>query len=189
MAFPHEIVGADTALGYGRSPLYVGADDGPSADAMQALAGLNQASMAQALGPVAYQNAMLRALAERNASAVITKTPMDSRTLILPFPETTVPAGASRDVQVLPQCLFRGERLLIPSDIAGLVVLDDIRIGTVSQFAAVGPVPGRSFSEVGVGIGTLFDTAEPGYTILLRVRNISGNDITFRATLFGRAVR
>ena len=41
--------------------------------------------------------------------------------------------------------------------------------------------------QAGVGIGTLFDTAEPGYTILLRVRNISGNDVIVRPTLFGIA--
>jgi hypothetical protein len=179
-----EIVGADLALGTGRAGSWLaGADDaGPS---------LNQLhpSLAAALAPIAAQQAFVRELAARNASAVVERTPGDSRTLMVPFPETNIPSGASRDVIALPQFLFRGERLVIPSDIAGLVVLDDIRVGANSQYGASGGVPGRLFSEVAVGVGFLFDTAQPGIQILLRVRNISGNDVMFRASLLGRSVR
>lgn len=195
----HEIIGAlagaDLALGhhYGRhtgASLAIGADGGGSMEQLAAVLSQNP-SLAAALAAPNAQDNLLRAIAGRNARAVIERQPQDSRTLTLPFPETLVPApaGTVREIQVLPQCLFRCERLLIPSDIAGLIVIDDIRVGTVSQFSAIGPVPARAFSEVAVGVGTLFDTAQPGLTITLRVRNISGNDVTFRAVMFGSSVR
>ena len=183
----HDIIGADLALG-SRSRGMVGADDAELANALAVIQS-RAPSLAQALAPQQAQTAMIRELAARNASVVVAREPLDSRTLTLPFPETVINPGVSADVQVLPQTLFRCERFVIPSDNAGSIVVEDIRIGTVSQFSAGGPVPGRCFSEVAVGVGTLYDTAEPGITIVVRIRNISGNQITFRAAMFGRSVR
>lgn len=186
----HDIVGADLALGYRHHSrgLAIGADDAELANALATIQA-RAPSLAQALAPQAAQTAMVRELAARNASVVVAREPLDSRTLTLPFPETVIPANSAATIQVLPQTLFRCERFVIQSDIAGSLVVDDIRIGTQSQFSASGPVPARCFSEVAVGVGTLYDTAEPGITISLSLRNISGNPVTFRAAMFGRAVR
>jgi len=105
--------------------------------------------------------------------------------IVLPFKETVIPPGASVDVIAIPASRFTPQRLLIPSDIAGLLVIEDIRIGVTSQLSGSGPasIPARVFSEVAVGIGCLFDTAEPGMSICLRVRNQSSNEVVFRAVM------
>lgn len=177
MAF-EDIIGADLALG----------DDMSEADALRALLAKlsSEPSLARAMS--GHQNSMLRELAARNASALVERKPQKSREFPLGFPETLVEAAATEDVTAFPQVPFRGERLIVPSDIAGLFAIDDIRVGKNSQLVATGPLPARGFSEVGVGVGVHLDTAQVSQQITLRVRNISGQDATFRAMLIGRAV-
>ncbi len=131
---------------------------------------------------------VLRTLAERNASALVSRTPQKSREFPLGFPETDIAAGATENVVTFPQIPFRGERLLVPSDICGLFSIDDIKVGKNSQLVASGPLPARCFSEVSVGVGLHLDTAQVSQQITLVVRNISGQAATFRAMLIGRAV-
>ena len=167
-SFPYEIIGADLALG----------DEAP---------GNVPPSLAAALA--GHQNAMLRQLAEKNASALVERKPQKSREFPLGFPEVSVPGnGGTADITTQPQVPFRGERLIIPSDIAGNFMIDDIRVGKNSQLVSTGSIPARAFSEVGVGVGIHLDTAQVSQQITLRVRNISGQDATFRAALIGRAV-
>lgn len=174
MAF-QDIIGADLALG----------DDADAARNLLAQISANP-SLAQAMA--GHQGQMLRALAERNASALVNREPTKSREFPLGFPETTIAAGATADVVTFPQIPFRGERLLVPSDIAGLFAIDDIKVGKNSQLVASGPLPARCFSEVSVGVGLHLDTAQVSQQITVRVRNISGQSATFRGMLIGRAV-
>lgn len=147
----------------------------------------------------AFSGALLREIRVAIGLPATPRSPRDTRTIMLPFPETTIPYGASRDIQVLPQSRFRCERLVLAEDIASHVVIDDIRVGTVSQFAAVGPVDGSTFSPDAVGTALILDTVEPGLTVLLRVRSkgtmpeLSGEaetnsgGILFRASMLGAA--
>lgn len=183
MAF-EDIIGADLALA---GVDLVGAEESDAQVLKQLI--LNARAVPNLKAAMAgQQNNVLRALAERNASALVAREPQKSREFPLGFPETDIPAGATREVIVQPQIPFRGERLVIPSDIAGLFSIDDIRVGKNSQFVASSPIPARTFSEVGVGVGLHLDTAQVSQQIVLRVRNISGQDATFRAALIGRAV-
>lgn len=167
MAF-EDIIGADLALG----------DE----------TGVNTLNPSILKAMAGHQEQFLRALAEKNASALVERKPQKSREFPLGFPEVTVPAGGTADITAQPQVPFRGERLIIPSDIAGLFMLDDIRVGKNSQLVSTGSIPARTFTEVGVGVGVHLDTAQVSQQITLRVRNISGQDATFRAALIGRAV-
>lgn len=147
----------------------------------------------------AFSGALLREIRVAIGLSPTAQSHRNTRTLVMPFPETHIPYGASRDVVVLPQARFRCDRLVLAEDIASHVVIDDIRIGTVSQFAAIGPLDGSTFSPDAVGTGVVFDTAEPGLTILLRVRSkgtmpeLSGEAETnsggllFRASMLGTA--
>jgi len=147
----------------------------------------------------AFTGAILREIRIAIGLPATPQPPRDTRTLMLPFPETVIPYGASRDIQVLPQARFRCERLVLAADIAAHVVIDDLRIGTVSQFAAVGPIDGSTFSPDAIGTGIILDTVEPGLTVLLRVRSkgtmpeLSGEAETnsggllFRASMLGAA--
>jgi hypothetical protein len=166
MAF-EDIIGADLALGEETATF--------SPSLIKAMAG--------------HQDQVLRALAERNASALVERKPQKSREFPLGVPETLVAGnGGTEDIVAFPQVPFRGERLLIPSDIAGLFSIDDIRVGKNSQLVTTGPLPARCFSEVSVGVGLHLDTAQVSQQITLRVRNISGQAATFRGMLIGRAV-
>lgn len=167
MAF-EDIIGTDLALGN----LAIGEMD-------------SEAALAKVLEA---NPAVMRELALRNASALVARKPMKSREFPLGFPETTIAAGATADIVAQPQTPFRGERLVVPSDIAGLFSIDDIRVGKNSQLVAFGPLPARAFTEVGVGVGMHLDTCQVSMQIVLRVRNISGQSATFRALLIGRAV-
>ena len=97
-------------------------------------------------------------------------------------PNTTV------DIPSRPQALFRGTRLVIPTSIAASVVIEDIKVGRSSQFVASGSQPGEAFMATATGDNVSLDTAQPGMDITLKITNVSGVAIDFRATLFGDVV-
>jgi hypothetical protein len=114
--------------------------------------------------------------------------PTKWRETFLGFDEVTIPAGASVDVIQQPQVVFRGERLVIPSDIGGQIQLLDVRVGKNSQLAGVGSSPGRTFDEKGQGVRLKMDTAQISQQIVLRVRNTGGAPVVFTATLIGASL-
>lgn len=99
-----------------------------------------------------------------------------------------VAAGAQVNVISQPQVAFRVERLVIPSDIAGSFVVDDLIVGKNSQFANDQPVPARVFDEGGFGVRLRGDTAQVTMNVVLRITNISGAAVRFRACIVGTAV-
>ena len=101
---------------------------------------------------------------------------------------TLIAAGAQASITVRPQIPFRGERLVVPSDIAGSFTIDDIRVGKNSQFVATGSVPARTFQETGVGVRLSLDTCQVSMDLVLVATNISLASARFRATMIGRAV-
>jgi hypothetical protein len=108
-----------------------------------------------------------------------------ARQMPLGFPTTAMTAGLSLNVAATTQVLFRGRRLVIPSDIAASILVNDLRIGKNSQFPSTGPVPGRVFSEAAVGVDLSLDTAQISQSIVLNVTNTSVGAITFNAALLG----
>lgn len=134
------------------------------------------------------QAALAQQLAARHAAMVVPRHATKSREYPLGFPTTTVKAGASQTIQAQPQVPFRGRRLIIPSDIAGSVLLTDIKVGKNSMFPTSNPVPGRAFTELGVGVDLNLDTAQISQIVALSVTNTSLADITFNAALIGTAV-
>ena len=138
------------------------------------------------------------AIAARQGVAVVHQHPRRVRRLILPFNSATLNAagtsGSSQTVIAQPQLLFKGKRLIIPSDIAGALVIDDIKVGAYSQYVsgsggANGPtVPGRAFSEVAMELVLDLDTAQANTQVAMLVRNVSGGQVPFTAALFGIAV-
>jgi len=77
---------------------------------------------------------------------------------------------------------------VIPSDIAGALLVNDLKVGKNSQFATQGPVPARVYSEFGVGVDMNLDTAQISQQISLNVTNTSGAAVTFNAAILGTAV-
>ena len=81
---------------------------------------------------------------------------------------------------------FRGERLIIPADIAVNFTLVDVKVGNLSQLANSTNVPAVVFVENGVGMRLLLDTAQVAMDIALVVANQSDTTLPFRATLIGK---
>ncbi len=125
------------------------------------------------------------------ASSLLTRTaaPTKAREYPLGFlSDAQIAAGAQVRVISRPQIVFRGERLIIPSDIAGQFSINDIIVGKTSQKVSTTPVPGRVFDERGVGVRMAMDTAQISQDIVLDVTNIGGAAATFRAAIIGAAV-
>ena len=93
------------------------------------------------------------------------------------------------DIVVQPQMAFRADRLVVPSAIAPLFVIEDICIGGASQFAGSG-ISAELFDPSTIDSGLRMDTAGPATAIRFRVRYI-GKDprgARFTAALLGRSV-
>ncbi len=102
--------------------------------------------------------------------------------------EGNVQPGAIANIRQQPQVPFRGERLIVPSDIAGSFHLVDLKIGKNSQLVSPGNIPARGFSETAVGVRLLMDTAQVSQIITLSVQNVSGAALPFSALMVGVAV-
>jgi hypothetical protein len=136
--------------------------------------------------------ALMNAIAERRAMAgalLHDRSPTKSREYPLGFASlTAIAAGASARITARPQVPFRIDRLVVPSDLAGLFTIDDVKVGKNSQFAAEGSLPARIFQENAVGVCLKGDTAQISMDVTLNVTNISGAAAFFRAGIIGPAV-
>lgn len=102
--------------------------------------------------------------------------------------EANVAAGATVTVTTQPQIPFRVERLVVPSDLAGSFVVEELTVGKNPQLAAVVGVPARVFDERAVGVRLRGDTAQVSQNVSLRITNISGAPVRFRACVIGASL-
>ena len=134
------------------------------------------------------QGQMAQQIAQRDAVLVRQRNASRARQFPLGFPTTVLAAGASAVITTQPQVTFRPRRLVIPSDIAGSILVNDLKVGKNSMFPSANPIPGRMFTEVGVGVDLQLDTAQISQAISLNVTNTSGGSITFNAGVIGDAI-
>ena len=124
-----------------------------------------------------------------NAVVVRENMPTKSRIYPLGFDSTVVvPPGVQATINSQPQVTFRVERLVVPSDFGGSFVLDDFIVGKNSQFANEVAVPARIFDERAEGVRLRGDTAQTSQNVVLKVTNVSGAGIRFRAAVIGTAL-
>lgn len=105
-----------------------------------------------------------------------------ARTYPLGLGTTALVANATAVITVNPQLPFKLMRLSTPST---NVQVDNIQIGTVSQFVAAGGIPAEVFAPNSVGVGLKGDTAVPGVQIQITVTDTSGAANTFTGAFFG----
>ena len=118
---------------------------------------------------------------------LVNRRPREVRDEMLGFDSVTdIPPGETRPVIARPQVIFRGERLVVPSSIAGDFVIEDIRVGNRPMFAASGGNSALVFSEGSTHVRLQMTTAQPGIDIVLLASNTSGAARRFRATLIGK---
>lgn len=95
---------------------------------------------------------------------------------------TSVGAGASAVISVQPQLPFKLERLV--TAVTGFSI-NNIAVGTVSQFVAAGAVPSEVFAADAVGVSLRGDTAVPGVLIQTTVTNNGGAAADFSGAFIG----
>jgi len=123
-----------------------------------------------------------------NALVVKDSMPTKARRFPLGFVSNgTILAGDSATITSRPQVLFKGQRLVVPSDVAGDFTIDDVKVGKDSQFVAEGAIPARVLQENAVDTAFELDTAQISQDISISVTNIAGAPRVFRAALIGKA--
>lgn len=108
--------------------------------------------------------------------------PSQARRYPLGLGTTNLAANATAVITVNPQLPFKLMRLSTPST---NVVVDNIQIGTVSQFVAAGGIPAEVFAPNAIGVDLKGDTAVPGVQIQITVTDISAAANTFTGAFFG----
>lgn len=131
------------------------------------------------------QQAIATAVQARNSALVEESDPTKARRWPLGFTPTTITAATVATLSTQPQILFRPERLVIPSDFAGGLSISAIIVGQASQLAAQAQLPGRTYTEFGVGVDMHLDTADVSQFVQLGLSNNSGHDIPFYGQFIG----
>lgn len=111
-------------------------------------------------------------------------SPTRLQRLALGLGVTSVAATSSAVVTVTPQVPFKLERLISQS--TGLVI-NDVKVGTNSQFVGAGSIPIEIFGRDAIGVGLKGDTAVPGVDIALYVSNPSGGALSLAGAYLGIA--
>lgn len=95
---------------------------------------------------------------------------------------TTIAAGASAVISASPQLPFKIERMV--TAVTGFSI-NNISVGTVSQFVAAGAIPSEVFAADAVGVALRGDTAVPGVQVQITVTNLGGAPADFSGALIG----
>lgn len=102
--------------------------------------------------------------------------------------DAATPAGSPGSVTRRPQTPIKVQRLVVPSAIAALFVITDIKVGKDSQLVGSDPIPAEVFSPNAVAVELGGDTANVGHDVTIAFANISGAAAQFRAVIIGPAV-
>lgn len=123
-----------------------------------------------------------------NATLVAERSPGEANLQPLGFESLNVGAGATVQVTTQPQTLFKPMRLCVPTTIAPDFVLEDVKVGNVSQFPSANPIPCEAFVPGMFGGGLALRTVNPALNLQLTVRNIDTAAHDFRAAFFGISI-
>lgn len=121
--------------------------------------------------------------APRRAKVRQTK-PSRLQRLALGIGATSLAATSSAVVTVTPQVPFKLERFISQS--TGLSI-NDIKVGTNSQFVGSGSIPVEIFARDAIGVGLKGDTAVPGVDIALYVANATAGVLVLTGAYLGLA--
>ena len=169
---------------------------GAAAPAARPAAPLQQAAIARAATALAQRQKMAAAVKARQLAGFNPTTfqynpPAYNKARKVPMgfdSVTAIAPGVTATITQRPQVPFRPARLLIPSDIAGAILVLDFKVGNKSQLAANGGLPGRQFQEDATDSLLLLDTATPALDVTWIVQNIGGAPIRFIGSASGPAV-
>ena len=94
--------------------------------------------------------------------------------------QTTIGIGATVNINLTPQSIFRPDKLVLSAALAaggaGVladILVNDIRIGQQSQFVAAGAVSGIMYQNDTTDGSFRFDTCQVGQLIVVQVTNVN----------------
>jgi hypothetical protein len=99
----------------------------------------------------------------------------------------SIAAGASHEVELKPQRLFRPDQLTV-SEAAEVLDLTAFSIGQENQFVAGGGIPCEFFAKDAVAKKLTSQTAGPGTTILMTFTNPTGGAVILKGGWVGKSV-
>lgn len=145
------------------------------------------ASKKRAARNAAMKNALLR---KRIGAGALLRSlaPRSAREYVIGLGSTAIPAGASANIGVQPQVLFRPERIVIPSTIAADFLITDIKVGKNSQLVAPGAIPAIVFAENAFGVRLKMDTSQIAQFVTLSITNQNAAARNFQGAIIGPAV-
>ena len=135
-------------------------------------------------------NALSKMLAARHAAMLTPRALTKSREYTIGFAgaPVAIAGGASSQLKATPQVPFKGRRLIIPSDVAGALVILNLIVGKNPVLVSADPVAARAFTELGVGVDLNMDTAQISQVISLSLQNTSGASVSVTPTMIGTAM-
>ena len=86
-----------------------------------------------------------------------------------------------------PQSVYEGRRLFVIPSAQGACVVQDLKVGEVSQFCSSEPVPAEMFAPLSFGSDMNMDTAAVSMIVSLFLGNIDKREISVTAGIQGRA--
>lgn len=140
--------------------------------------------------PMAPARPVTGAVATPSGATVIQRAPTGvTRRQILPIPATSVAGGGQATITLQPQRHFRVERLVLASNAApSAVVVSDISVGAEREFLGAGDVPIAAFAADAVGTGLRGNTASPGVTVSITLRNLGTGAEQISGAFFGTSL-
>jgi hypothetical protein len=133
---------------------------------------------------------MIQQLASRHAAMLAPRALTKSREYTIGFSgaPVAIPGGTPAVLKASPQVPFKGRRLIIPSDVAGALIILNLIVGKNPVLVSADPVAARAYTELGVGVDLNMDTAQIAQVISLQLSNVSGASVSVTPTMIGTAM-
>lgn len=131
---------------------------------------------------LAFQEALVNKLMQR-APIMQSRPAPRSKTYQISFGSVRVRPGESVSISVVPQIMFRGDKLVVGGNTRAFII-EALLVGGRLQYGF--PVPAAEFAMQSLRGELSMDVVEPAIPVTMQVRNIYSTEETFDAVLFGR---
>lgn len=134
---------------------------------------------------------VFRAIVEGHQVLPSEDGPRPRRRLVLGWGSTQVPPRGRAIINVEPQCPFRPDRLMVPSDLAKYFRVDDFKVGRNYQatlFEGLTDASAENFSEVVDRGPVRMDRAQTGMYMSITVENDTDVSRTFQGAMAGEGL-
>lgn len=111
--------------------------------------------------------------------------PASQRRVPLGLGSANVAAGATAILSAVVQRPLQPGRLVLSSDTLAAFLVNDIKVGSMSQLAGTSGLAAETFSDVAQDVGVMFTPAGSGITVSVSVTNTGAQAAVISGTLLG----